>query len=263
MTPTLRVHGLACHFGGVRAVDGVDLVLPGGGITGLIGPNGAGKTTLFNLVSGVVRPTAGRVEIDGHSIAHLRPDQIAALGVARTFQNLELFTSLSVLENVMVAMTPRSRSGVVAALLHLRRERRGEEHRREQALVALEQVGLAMRAEESADELAFGDRRRLELARAMVAAPQLLLLDEPMAGLSQAESQETCEIVRGAAARGSTVLIVEHDVASMMSLCDRVVVLQNGTVIADASPDEVRQDPVVIAAYLGAPVEPTETSVAP
>ena len=268
--PVLAVNGLRRSFGGVLAIDGVDLVLPalvpapvpasvgaGGGapaapITGLIGPNGAGKTTLFNLLSGLAAPEAGRVELLGEDVTGRRPDQVARLGLARTFQNLELFGSLTVLENVQVARHGHTRAGALTALARLPRGGREERGSRDAALAVLDRVGIAHLAGRPAAGLPLGDQRRVEVARALAGEPRLLLLDEPLAGLTAADADALVALIRDVAADGVTVLVVEHDMRAVMGLCDRVVVLNQGRVIADAAPAAVQDDPAVLAAYLGA-----------
>ena len=247
----LRLDRLTKRFGGVTAVDAVDLEHSNGGVLGLIGPNGAGKTTLFNMLSGAVAPTSGHVELDGRELTGLRPDQVNRAGVARTFQNLQVFGSLTVADNVLVARERHTRGGVVRAMLGLTHGRRAEEAQRELAYELLAKVGLDRRANEPAASLPYGLQRRVEVARALASEPRLLLLDEPLAGLSRAESAELGVLMREVAAEGVTVLLVEHDVSTVMTISDRVVVLDHGTLLADGTAAEVRADPRVRAAYLG------------
>jgi ABC-type branched-subunit amino acid transport system ATPase component len=246
----LALDGLSVRYGGVAALDGLTLRHDAGGVVGLIGPNGAGKTTLLNVLSGVVRPTGGTARLDGADLGRLPVHRISALGVARTFQDLKVFSSLTALENVLVPAT--ARAGLAAAALG-----RGEAARRTAAAELLGRVGLAAVAGVRAGALPYGMQRRLEVARALAARPRLLLLDEPLAGLSGAESGELTALVATIAAGGSdfaggvTVLLVEHDVASVLAVSDRVVVLDHGALLADGAPAQIRADPAVRAAYLG------------
>jgi ABC-type branched-subunit amino acid transport system ATPase component len=252
---SLEVSALTKAFGGVKAVDAVSLTHSTGGVIGLIGPNGAGKTTLFNMLSGAVRPTSGSVSLDGVDVTGLRPDRMNRAGVARTFQNLQVFGSLTVLENVLVARERFLRRGAVSAMLGLRGERRAEEEHAVAAAELLARVGVASRASEPVASLPYGLQRRVEVARALASQPRLLLLDEPLAGLSRAESADLTALMRDVAATGVTVLLVEHDVAAVMSVSDRVVVLNHGQLLADGTAAAVQADPRVRAAYLGEELE--------
>jgi len=253
-TVVLRVTGLERHFGGVRAVDGVDLEVRTGEIVALIGPNGAGKTTLFNVVSGVLPPTAGTVEVGGRPVSSAarppRPHTVAAAGAARTFQNLQIFTSMTVAGNVAVGRHLRSRGGIVAGALAFpaRREERAidAEARRLAGLLGLDDV-----VDTRAADLPFGRQRLVEVARALAAEPDLLLLDEPMAGLSAAERADLAHLLRRLRAGGMAILLVEHDMEAVMALADRVAVLDDGKRIALGPPSAIADDPAVIAAYLG------------
>ncbi|HEX5597607.1 MAG TPA: ABC transporter ATP-binding protein, partial [Micromonosporaceae bacterium] len=221
-----------------------------GGVIGLIGPNGAGKTTVLNLLSGALRPTSGTITLDGHRLDGRQPDRIARLGVARTFQNLQTFASLSVRENVLVPLSARAATRPLVGLVALLAGRNATVER-ERADQLLADVGLLDLADQPASSLPYGLQRRLEVARALAANPRLLLLDEPLAGLSRAETGDLTALFTRVAARGVTVLLVEHDVASVLAVSQRVIVLDHGALLADGPPDQVAADPAVRAAYLG------------
>lgn len=250
--PLLRVSGLSLAFGGVRALDEVSLTVERGTVCGLIGPNGAGKTTLFNCVSGMHRPQSGEMLFDGENLAHRRARDTAGIGIARTFQNVVLFEHLSVVQNVMVGGHARSRSGYLAAGLGLPSSRREERALRAEAGALLAELGLGHLAEAEVGTLPYGSRKRVEIARALMARPKLMMLDEPAAGLPQGEVAELAsEITRIRDAFGVTVLLVEHHMGLVMSTCEKVVVLESGRVIAEGTADEVRRDRAVVSAYLG------------
>ena len=252
--PMLRVDRLTVRFGGVTALDGVSFDVEQGSVCGLIGPNGAGKTTLFDCVSRLTRPQEGRVEVDGRDLLALAPHQVAGLGVARTFQHLGLFGSLTVRENVMFGGQHASRVGFAAAALRLPLVGREERAMRRRADEVLERVGLAHLAARPAVGLPYGILKRIELARALGAAPRLLLLDEPASGLSHGEVDELAGVI--AAIRGDgdlTVLLVEHHMGLVMRMSDKVVVLDFGRKIAEGTSAAVREDPEVVRAYLGVP----------
>jgi branched-chain amino acid transport system ATP-binding protein len=250
--PLLEVEGLTRRFGGLVAVNQVSFNIRQGEIFGLIGPNGAGKTTLFNLVTGLIRPSAGQLRFQAESIAHLRPHQIAKRGIARTFQNVRLFGELSALENVMIARHIHTRSGLVKGILHLPPAPQEEGKTRQMAWDLLKLVGLSDRAAEQARNFAYGDQRRLEIARALALAPQMLLLDEPAAGMNPSEKQQLSQFMRTIRDQFNlTVLLIEHHVPLVMGLCDRIAVLDFGQLIALGDPATVKNDPAVIEAYLG------------
>ncbi len=249
----LEAEQLTRRFGGLVAVNRVSFDVGEGEIFGLIGPNGAGKTTLFNMMTGLQRPSSGSVRYRGAEISTLRPDEIARRGLARTFQNIRLFGNLSALENVMIARHVHTRSGVIGGILALPLARREEQHTHERACELLDLIGLLGRAHQEARTFPYGDQRRLEIARALALEPTLLLLDEPAAGMNTNEKQELSIFIRGIRDRFKlTVLLIEHHVPLVMGLCDRIAVLNFGQLIALGAPEQVRQDPAVIDAYLGA-----------
>ena len=246
-----HVEGLSRRFGGVYAVQEVSLRVAPGELRGVIGPNGAGKSTLFHLIAGHLQPSAGRVSLGDEAIDALRPDQRAQRGVAIVYQGDRIFRRMSVRENVMVGAHCNARHGFLEAALRLPRCRREERELRAEADAVLDQVGLSTLADQPAESLPLGQQRTMQLARALVARPRLLLLDEPAAGLRATERVQLARLIREARARGLTVLLVEHDVALVMSLSDRITVLDLGRVIAEGEPSAIRRDPKVLAAYLG------------
>lgn len=248
----LEVQQLTRRFGGLVAVNQVSFSVKEGEIFGLIGPNGAGKTTLFNLVTGLIPPTAGQMIFDGVPLRQQQPHQIAAKGIARTFQNIRLFKDLSAQENILIAQHTHTRSGVLTGVLGLAPAPQEEREIREKAAELLALVGLQDRAQEKAKNLCYGDQRRLEIARALALAPKLLLLDEPAAGMNPNEKQSLSTFIRDLRDRfGLTVLLIEHHVPLVMGLCDRIAVLDFGQLIALGEPAQVKTDPAVIEAYLG------------
>ena len=247
----LELDGLTRRYTGLVAVDAVDLRVVAGGIHAVIGPNGAGKTTLFNLISGIVPPSAGRIQLGGVDITALPADRRAALGMGRTFQNIRVFSAMSVLENVLTGLHARITVGALATVLRLPGFHRGERAAVARARAALDLVGLSAKAEHPAGALSYGDQRRLEIARAVAAEPRLLLLDEPAAGMNPAETEALAVLVRKLRDLGLTVLLVEHDMGFVMDISDHVTVLSFGKRIFEGAPAAVRQEPAVVEAYLG------------
>ena len=252
MEPLLKATHVSEVFGGLKAVSDFNLHLNPGELVGLIGPNGAGKTTAFNLFTGVYQPTEGAIEFDGRSIVGLKPYQITQRGIARTFQNIRLFSELSVLDNVRIAFHDHVKYGVVEAVLRVGRYFSEEARVTAESRELLSIFKLADQAEETAKNLPYGAQRRLEIARALAAKPKLLLLDEPAAGMNPQETQELMAMIRWI--RGQfdlTVLLIEHDMSLVMGICERIYVLEYGQIIAQGTPEEIRRDPEVIRAYLG------------
>jgi branched-chain amino acid transport system ATP-binding protein len=251
MTPLLEVHGLTVDFGGLKALRGVDLGVAEGAIHGLVGPNGAGKSTLVNALTGVVRPTQGQISLDGVAIAGLSTHRIAAAGIARTFQNIRHFAGMTVLENVLVGAHRHFRAGLGAIIGRSAAARAEEAREVARARELLDFVGLSGVEDDAASGLAYGHQRRLEIARALMLAPRLLLLDEPMAGMNTAEKDDLSGVIRATRARGITVLVIEHDMQVIRALCDRLTVLHHGELLAEGRPADVLADRAVQAAYLG------------
>ncbi|WP_295163574.1 ABC transporter ATP-binding protein [Selenomonas sp. F0473] len=249
----LKATDVSMVFGGLSAVSDLNLYIRAGELVGLIGPNGAGKTTAFNLFTGVYRPTTGDITLRGKSIVGLAPYQITARGIARTFQNIRLFGELTVLDNVKIAYHSHMNYGFLEAVLRVGRYRSEERKLEEEAMRLLEIFRLSDSAAEKAKNLPYGAQRRLEIARALAAQPALLLLDEPAAGMNPQETQELMEMIRWVRREfGITILLIEHDMALVMGICERIYVLEYGTVIASGAPAEIRSNPEVIRAYLGA-----------
>jgi branched-chain amino acid transport system ATP-binding protein len=247
----LSIRSIGKRFGGLDVLHEVSLEVPAGGIYGLIGPNGAGKTTVFNLITGLLAPDRGSIAFAGESLLGLAPQRITRRGIARTFQNIRLFRDMTLLDNVIVGMHDKLNYGAFALLLNTAAFRAAEQQARERAFELLGWVGLAHKAGQLADRLAYGEQRRLEFARALATEPQLLLLDEPVAGMNPSEKAQLMDEIVGIRARGYGVLMIEHDMRFVMGLCERIAVLNFGKIIAEGTPDQIKNTPDVIEAYLG------------
>ncbi len=247
----LQFNQVSKNFGGLQVLQGVQFDVPQGGIFGLIGPNGAGKTTVFNLITGLLRPSSGTIIFDGKDISHVAPHKIHERGISRTFQNIRVFKEMTLLENVIVGMHDHLDYGLGSILFNLTPFRRIEQKARERALELLSWFKLEHKADSLADSLSYGEQRKLEFARALATQPKLLLLDEPVAGMNPSEKTELMEEILNIKQRGFSVFMIEHDMRFVMGLCDRIAVLNFGRIIAQGSPDQIKNNQEVIEAYLG------------
>jgi branched-chain amino acid transport system ATP-binding protein len=252
----LKATKLSKVFGGLKAVSDFSIDLGKGELIGLIGPNGAGKTTAFNLLTGVYQPTTGEIDFDGKSIVGLKPFQITQKGVARTFQNIRLFSELSVIDNVKIAYHFHVKYGIIESVLRVGRYHQEEKEIEERAIKLLEIFKLSDKKDEIAKNLPYGEQRRLEIARALAAQPKLLLLDEPAAGMNPQETQQLMQMIKWIKEEFDlTILLIEHDMQLVMNVCERIYVLEYGSIIAQGTPEEIKNNPRVIEAYLGEEVE--------
>lgn len=248
----LTVKNVTKRFGGLTAVKSIDMTVEKGSITAVIGPNGAGKTTFFNMITGVYQPDEGEILLDSQSLVGLKPHSISRAGIARTFQNIRLFNNITVLENVMVGEHTHLKSTFVGVLLDLPRVKKEEKEAQREAYRLLKYVGLGDFLNEEAQNLPYGAQRRLEIARALAAKPKILLLDEPAAGMNPKETKELTDLIyRIREELGITIILIEHDMKLIMKISEHIVVLDHGEKIAEGKPDDIRNNPIVIAAYLG------------
>lgn len=248
----LELRDISKHFGGVQAIAKTSFGVKKGEIFGLIGPNGAGKTTMFNIITGAYTPSSGEVVFDSKSLSNVKPHNIVHLGIARTFQNIRLFSSLSVLDNVLIGLNHDTKYSFVEAILHLGRFKKSEKIAKEKAMAILDELGIAKFANESAKNLSYGSQRKVEIARALATSPKLLLLDEPVAGMNPSETEELANLIINLRDnKNLSILLIEHDMKFVNKLCDRVLVLDYGKVIFEGLPSEAVTNKEVITAYLG------------
>jgi len=247
----LELTKITKNFGGISALTDVSFKIEQGQIFGLIGPNGAGKTTMFNIITNMFLPTSGEISFVGEKISGVKPHQITDKGICRTFQNIRLFSQMTVLENVLVGGHCRSKSGVLHSVLRTKKQRNEENVMHAKSLELLELVGLFEYQDVIAENLSYGQQRRLEIARALASDPKLLLLDEPAAGMNESETDDLFDLIKKVQKRGVTVLLIEHDMPFVMKLCDRIAVLNFGKKLAEGTPEEIQNNPAVIEAYLG------------
>ncbi len=251
MVHKLQIQGLTKRFGGLTAVNNIDLHMDDNEIIGLIGPNGAGKTTLFNMITGMYIPTSGKLFYQGQDITGIKPYKITDIGIARTFQNIRLFLMMTVLENVLIGLHTRTNTNLFDAITKNKRYRNEEKTSHKRAIEILEMVGLKERKDEYSKNLSYGEQRKLEIARAMASNPGILLLDEPAAGMNDNETAELTRFIKTLKNFGLTVLLIEHDMRLVMNICERIYVFDHGSKIAEGSPKEIQKNQQVIEAYLG------------